>query len=64
MSGREFRLVACLLAGFAAPLHVYAQAQETPSTPSIKAKAEDVLLDIVVRDKKGHLVTNLKADDF
>jgi hypothetical protein len=36
----------------------------TQTAPSIKSKAEDVLLDVVVRDKKGHQVTNLKPEDF
>lgn len=35
-----------------------------PPAPSIKAGAEEVLLDIVVRDKKGKAVNDLKPDDF
>jgi len=44
----------------------YAQQPETQEsqTPGIKAKAEEVLLDVVVRDKKGHAVNNLKPEDF
>ena len=30
----------------------------------IKAKTEEVLLDVVVRDKKGHAVNSLKPEDF
>jgi VWFA-related protein len=32
--------------------------------PSVRANAEEVLLDVVVRDKKGHRVDDLKPDDF
>ncbi|MGD0923452.1 MAG: VWA domain-containing protein [Terriglobia bacterium] len=47
-------------------LAVYAQQPQTPSAsrPTIKAAAEEVLLDVVVRDKKGHRVDNLKPEDF
>jgi VWFA-related protein len=47
-------------------LAVYAQQPQTPSPsgPTIKAAAEEVLLDVVVRDKKGHRVDNLKPEDF
>src|SRR6185436_15060333 len=45
-------------------LPLYAQSPNTQTAPLIKSKAEDVLLDVVVRDKKGHLVTNLKPEDF
>lgn len=62
MSRRAFRVWACLLTCFLGTGHLCAQAPA--ATPSIKAKAEDVVLDIVVRDKKGHLVTDLKPEDF
>jgi VWFA-related protein len=47
-------------------LAVYAQQPQTPSAagPAIKAAAEEVLLDVVVRDKKGHRVDDLKPEDF
>lgn len=32
--------------------------------PPIKARTEEVLLDVVVRDKKGRLTNDLKAEDF
>ena len=35
-----------------------------PQNPAIKAKAEEVLLDVVVRDKKGHAINDLKPEDF
>jgi VWFA-related protein len=45
---------------------VYAQQPQTPSAaaPTVKAAAEEVLLDVVVRDKKGHRVDDLKPEDF
>lgn len=33
-------------------------------TPSFKAGAEETVMDVVVRDKKGRLVTDLKESDF
>ena len=33
-------------------------------TPSFKAGAEETVMDVVVRDKKGRLVTDLKPSDF
>ncbi len=45
---------------------VYAQQVQTPlaSGTAVKATAEEVLLDVVVRDKKGHEVKDLKPEDF
>lgn len=45
---------------------VCAQQSQTLSAPApiVKSSAEEVLLDVVVRDKKGREVTNLKAEDF
>ena len=64
MSGRRFRVGACFLVPLLGAPFLYAQPPDTQTAPSIKSKAEDVLLDVVVRDKKGHLVTDLKPEDF
>jgi VWFA-related protein len=49
-----------LSAGFALPQKVEIASQDN----TIKAKSEEVMIDVIVRDKKGHLVTDLKPDDF
>ncbi len=43
-----------------------AQQSQTSAAPApvVKAAAEEVVLDLVVRDKKGHEVKNLKPEDF
>jgi VWFA-related protein len=64
MSGRRFRLGACFFVPLLGALLLYAQSPDIQTAPSIKGKAEDVLLDVVVRDKKGRLVTTLKPEDF
>src|SRR5438128_3263934 len=44
----------------------YGQQNSTapPQGPAVRTTSEEVLLDVVVRDKKGHPVNNLKPDDF
>jgi VWFA-related protein len=41
-----------------------ARAAQAPDTPVFQVQASSVLLDLVVRDKKGKLVRDLTADDF
>jgi VWFA-related protein len=38
--------------------------QDSKQTPTFKAGGEEVVLDVIVRDKKNRAVTDLKADDF
>ena len=54
----------CVLVLLLSSFWAEAQAPATSSEIVIKSKAEDVLLDVVVRDKKGQLVTDLKPQDF
>lgn len=45
----------------------YAQQNPVPADarqPSIRSNTQEVLLDVVVRDKKGHLVKDLTSTDF
>ena len=44
----------------------YAQQNATapPQGAAVRTTSEEVLLDVVVRDKKGHTVNNLKPEDF
>lgn len=53
---------AALLAGAAAAAAPF-QAP-SPTTATVKTSSEEVLLDVVVRDKKGHAVNDLKPGDF
>src|SRR5579863_4684915 len=57
----------CLAAGLllwaGGPIRLPAQAQQDP-TATIKATSQEVLLDLVVRDKKGHIVKNLKPEEI
>jgi VWFA-related protein len=63
---KQFAAVcACLAVG---AFLVAAQTAPPPSTasqtPTFKAGGEEVVLDVVVRDKKGKLVKDLKPEDF
>src|ERR1700733_8694259 len=52
-----------VLAGLACLNGLPAAAQES-STPLIRSTTQEVLLDVVVRDKKEHLIRNLKPEDI
>jgi VWFA-related protein len=54
-------VLAFLAAG--APAQTPSQPQ-TDQTPRIQAGTEEVMVDVVVRDKKGKLLTNLEKNDF
>ncbi|HEV2349831.1 MAG TPA: VWA domain-containing protein [Terriglobia bacterium] len=57
-------VAACMVA--AVPAAVPAQQSPVPASAgaTIKSHANEVILDVVVRDKKGRAVDDLKADDF
>ncbi|MGH9611593.1 MAG: hypothetical protein ACRD4P_00785, partial [Bryobacteraceae bacterium] len=58
---RKFQTVAgCLLLS---ALGAFAQAP-SPQTPTIRTGAEEVMLDVIARDKKGQPVTDLAPDDL
>jgi VWFA-related protein len=71
-TSRKIAAVACasLLLQFGAPAFAQqqppadAQAQAKPPSSSIRVTSELVLANVVVRDKKGNLVRDLKKEDF
>ncbi len=63
------RNLLALILGIATAVVAGAQTPGPPAAasgqnPSFKAAAEETVLDVVVRDKKGRLVTDLKQSDF
>ena len=73
MSGKQamakLSYFVCSLVVIAAVPPSFTVSAQQPQTSSrsrsdIKTAAEEVLLDVVVRDKKGHRVDNLKPEDF
>lgn len=54
----------CLFLSFAESQTAPQSSSGSPETIEIKTKTEEVLLDVVVRDKKGHRVDDLKPQDF
>src|SRR6266568_8664647 len=66
MTRHHYSLVWCVIAGtlWATPrLRAQEPAASSPVS-TIQSKGEEVLLDIIVRDKKGRPVTDLKPEDF
>jgi VWFA-related protein len=65
---RSHEIVGCIavLAFCVAQAQGQGQASTGPSSEpkAIQSRANEVLLDVVVRDKKGHLVSDLKPADF
>ena len=64
-AGNKRNLVALLVVALLSPL-LCGQTNSEPTSggPAIKTSAEEVSLDLVVRDKKGHLVNDLKPADI
>ena len=62
------RIFLVLIVTVIAAAGISAQTPAAPAasgqSPSFKAAAEETVLDVVVRDKKGRLVTDLKESDF
>ena len=62
------KIVCVCLAAIALTFATAGPAQQNPAAPqqgpTVRTTSEEVLLDVVVRDKKGHPVNNLKPDDF
>lgn len=61
--GPSLALLLCGMTAFTLPLRPSAFAQDIP-IPTLKVQSQLVVLDVVVTDKAGHLVTNLTRDDF
>ena len=55
------RYLICLL--LALPLTVPAQAPEQAPDTNLRTTVSEVLLDVVVRDKKGHIIRDLRPDE-
>lgn len=53
-----------VLFSIGAPAQTPSPAQQTGETPRIQGGTEEVVLDMVVRDKKGKMLTNLEKNDF
>jgi VWFA-related protein len=65
MNIRQITLGPVILAGLLVPgLSFGQQAQPAEQTPVIKSTVDEVILDVVVRDKKGKPIKDLTAADF
>ena len=60
---RLFLLLWCCALALAAQQQP-GQTPSTPPQPVIRAGTEEVLLDVIVRDKKGRPIHDLEADDI
>ncbi len=56
--------ILCALLAMAAPAQTPAAKPQPDQTPRIQAGTEEVMLDVVVRDKKGKALNDLKQSDF
>ena len=60
---KNLLIASCLFAGLATA-QTPAQDASASSTPTFKSESQEVVLDVVVRDKKGKLVTDLQPANF
>lgn len=60
----KYLLAAALTAALAGSAAAQTPPAPSSDNPTFKAGGEEVVLDVVVRDKKGHLITDLKSSDF
>jgi VWFA-related protein len=61
--GAHLAFLFCGITAFLPPLCLSVSAQDVPTT-TLTVQSQLVVLDVVVTDKAGHLVTNLTKDDF
>jgi VWFA-related protein len=64
--GVAFELVAALLAVLTTAVGTVAAQETAPASrePTIKVEVQQVLVPVIVTDRKGHFVSDLKAGDF
>src|SRR3954454_14168275 len=61
---RRMSLLACLLVIFAMCLSATPAQSPKSQDDTVKLKAHLITMDVMVKDKKGKYITDLKADDF
>src|SRR5947209_1906780 len=61
---RRLSLAACVLAMFALGVSTTPAQSPKSQDETVKLKAHLITMDVMVKDKKGKYITDLKADDF